>query len=158
MDHTSINDESKAVIFLAEHDEVTNNVIKNVASILDEENFLIYVVKIHGEEGSPGIAGVMSSSPSRKKFKYHIKDGEQSDKSGYCVTNSTTAAFHSSKEILPFRLKYQELVGMCKMPVFVDQSISYLCYGGLCTVVRMMVKHVQKSKPLAKVISLLVGI
>lgn len=160
MDHFSVNEESKAVIFLAENDEVTNNVVKNVASILDEENFLIIILKTHGEEGDPTApAGATSSSPIRKKYKPHIQDSEHSKESDYTILKSTSGFQNSSKTVpLTLKCKYQHLVGMCKMPAFIDQKVSFLCYAGLCTVVRMMVKHVQKSKPRTKAISLLVGI
>ena len=158
MDHISINEDYKAVIFLAENDEVTNNVIKSVSKILGEENFLILVVdENRGEEEPRGVAGAASSGPVRKKYKSHIKDDEHSKESEMSTIKNTNAFLNWSKT-LPLRLKYQQLVGLCKMPVFIHQSVSYLCYAGLCTVIRMMVKHVQKSNPQTKAISLLVGI
>ena len=150
MDHTSIKEDYKAVIFIAENDEVTNNVIKSVARILDKEKFFILVEENRGKEEHPGLAEAASSHPVRKKYKSHIEDGEHSKNSDYSTTQTLP--------LVDVGLKFQQLAGMCKMPVFVHQSVSYLCYAGLCTVIRMMVKHVQKSNPQTKAISLLVSI
>lgn len=46
---------------------------------------------------------------------------------------------------------------LCHLPVLHLLSQSFVHYAGLCTVVRKMVHHVEKSNPQSKVISLLVS-